>query len=453
MTRRTDFRRLLFPAFLLVLPAVVRADDWPQWLGPQRDGVWRETGIIKKFPEGGPPVVWRKPVGEGYAGPAVADGRVYVTDWVMDKDAKRPASAFAKSKLPGTEHVFCLDEKTGDVLWTHSYDCPYQVSYPAGPRCTPTVKDGKVYTLGTMGDLFCLDATKGAVIWSKNFVKDYQAKVPLWGFAGHPLIEGDRLICLAGGNDGDSLAVAFNKDTGKEIWRALTTLDTVHGPGYAPPVIAEVGKIRQLIVWEAKGIHGLDPATGKVYWSQPFELNAGMSIATPRVVGDRLFVSAFYNGPMMLQLAQDKPAARVLWRGRSSSETKTDGLHTVMMTPMVKDGYIYGTCSYGQLRCLNVNTGERVWESLAATGGKEVRWGNAFIVAHEDHYFLFNERGELIIANLSPDGYQEISRTKLIEPTNKLAGRNVVWMHPAFADKSVFARNDKEIIRVSLAEK
>ena len=168
------------------------------------------------------------------------------------------------------------------------------------------MKDGKVYALGTMGDLFCLDAKKGDVLWSKNFVTDYKAKVPLWGFSCHPLIDGDRLICLVGGNDGESLAVAFHKDTGKELWRALTTLDDVHGPGYAPPIIAQVGTVRQLIVWESKGIHGLDPETGKVYWSQPFEMKSGMSIATPRLYGDRLFVSAFYNGPMMLQLSAGK---------------------------------------------------------------------------------------------------------------------------------------------------
>src|SRR5436305_14462954 len=132
--------------FILVTGPAARADDWPQWLGPQRDGVWRETGIVKTIPKGGLPVVWSKPVADGYAGPAVANGRVYVTDWVRNKDAKPPASAFARSKTAGTERVHCLDEKTGDEVWTHKYDCPYAVSYAAGPRCTPLVSGGKVYT-------------------------------------------------------------------------------------------------------------------------------------------------------------------------------------------------------------------------------------------------------------------------------------------------------------------
>ena len=450
-------RSYLFPIILVLFGlTAARADDWPQWLGPQRDGVWRETGILKKFPKDALPVVWKTQVGqvaEGYAGPAVADGRVFVTDWVRDKNVKPPASAFARGRMAGTERVHCLNEKTGEVVWTHPYDCPYGVSYAAGPRCTPLVSGKYVYTLGTMGDLLCLDVDKGKVIWSKNFVKDYKAKVPVWGYAGHPLLDGDRLICMAGGNDGDSMVVAFHKDTGKELWRALQTTDATHGPGYAPPTMISVGKTQQLIIWHPEAISSLDPTTGKVYWQEPFPLKAGLSVPTPRQLGDRLFVTAFYNGPMMLQLAQGTPAARVLWRGRSESEKKTDGLHSIMSTPFLKGDYIYGVCSYGQLRCLRVSSGERVWESFKATGGKEERWANAFIVAHEDRYFLFNERGELILANLSPDGYEELGRTKILEPTNGLPGRNVVWMHPAFANKRVYARNDKEIVCVSLEAK
>jgi outer membrane protein assembly factor BamB len=429
-----------------------KADDWPQWLGPQRDGVWRESGIVDKIPKEGLATLWRTPVGEGYAGPAVADGRVFVTDWVREKSTAAPKNAFDRARTPGKERVHCLDEKAGKVLWTHEYDCPYSVSYAAGPRCTPLVAGGKVYTLGAMGDLLCLDATAGTVLWSKNFVNDYKAKVPVWGFAGHPLLDGERLICLVGGAD-NSLVVAFHKDTGKELWRALATLDDTHGPGYAPPTIVQVGGTRQLIIWSTKAIESLDPETGKSYWSQPFELRSGLAISTPRQDGDRLFVTAFYNGPMMLQLAQGKPAARVLWKGRSNSERNTDGLHSIMSTPFLKDGHIYGVCSYGQLRCLRIATGERLWETFEATGGKEERWANAFIVSHDDHYFLFNEKGELILANLTPDGYSELGRARIVEPTNRLTNRPVVWMHPAFANKHVYARNDREIVCVSLEAK
>jgi outer membrane protein assembly factor BamB len=425
---------------------LLRADDWPQWLGPQRDGVWRETGIITKLPKQGLEVRWRATVDQGYAGPAVADGLVFVTDWVRDANVKPPSNAFDRAKLAGKERVHCLDAKTGEKKWSIEYDCPYAVSYPGGPRCTPLVHEGKVYTLGAMGDLLCLDIKDGKKVWSKNFVKDFKAKVPLWGFAGHPLLDGDRLICLVGGPD-DHLAIAFNKDTGREIWHALSADE----PGYAPPVIVEAGKTRQLIIWHPEAINGLDPETGKVFWSQPFVAKNGLSVSMPRLSGDRLFITSFYTGCMMLQLAQDGPAARVLWKSNSKSERVTDGLHSIMPTPALKDNHIYGICSYGQLRCLDMNSGGRLWESLEATGPKQERWGNAFLIEYKDIFFLFNEHGELITAKLTPDGYEEISRTKLIEPTNHLAGRPVVWMHPAFANRCIYARNDKEIICVSLA--
>jgi len=450
-------KSLVFAIATLVLIGTVRADDWPQWLGPNRDGIWRETGIIKKLPSDALPVVWRQLVAEGYSGPAVADGKVYLTDWLRDTSARKPANTFdLKTAQPGKERVLCFDEKTGKPLWTFEYDCPYRVSYAAGPRCTPLVHGNRVWTLGTMGDLICLDVETGKPIWSKNFIKDFGAKEPLWGFAGHPLLDGDQLICFVGGK-GDCLAIAFDAATGKERWRALPTLDETHGPGYAPPIIAEIGKTRQLIVWHPNGISSLDPKTGNVYWTQDFPVKAGMTIATPRVIGDRLFVTSFYSGPMMLQLSQDGPAERVLWKARDGvTEHKTDGLHAVMCTPAVKDGYIYGVCSYGQLRCLRVDSGQRVWETFKAAAGKEQRWGNAFIIPNGDRYFIFNERGELILANLSPDaadGYEELGRVKVLEPTNQLVNRPVVWTHPAFANKRMYARNDKEIVCVSLADK
>src|SRR5436190_20360991 len=134
--------------------AVARADDWPQWLGPKRDGVWRETGIIEKFPASGPKVRWRFPISEGYSGPAVADGKVYITDRVLAKGASNPDDPFGRgTRVNGTERLLCLDEAKGTLIWRYEYDCPYQMSYPAGPRTTPLVTKDKVYALGAMGDL------------------------------------------------------------------------------------------------------------------------------------------------------------------------------------------------------------------------------------------------------------------------------------------------------------
>jgi outer membrane protein assembly factor BamB len=428
--------------FLGALPS--RADDWPQWLGPQRDSVWRESGIVERLPASGPPVRWRTPVGGGYAGPAVAAGRVYLTDRRLHKEARNPSNPFGRGVIPGLERVLCLNEADGKILWIHEYESLYTISYAAGPRATPLVHEGKVYTLGAEGQLFCLDTASGKVRWAHDFKQEYGIPAPVWGFAGHPLIHGDKLICLAGGEG--ATVVAFDRETGRELWRALRAKE----PGYAPPTIIRLGEEPWLILWHPESVNALDPDTGKVHWSFPFNVRSGLSIATPRLQGQGLFTSAFYDGSLMLRLDGGQP--EVVWRSKKSSERDTDALHCLMSTPFLEDGYIYGVCSYGQLRCLRADTGERVWETLAATtGGAQTRWGNAFLVKQGRRFILFNEKGDLIFAKLTPNGYEEVSRAHLLAPTNHDPGRAVVWSHPAFANRCLYARNDQEIMCVSLA--
>ena len=423
-----------------------RADDWPQWLGPQRDSVWRETGILDRFPPGGPPVRWRVPIGGGFSGPAVAKGRVYVMDRTLSPNAAKPASPFDRGAIPGQERILCLNATDGRQLWQSSYPCAYTMSYPAGPRTTPLIHGGKVFTLGGEGNLHCLDAASGRPIWSHDLKRDYHVPTPMWGFAGHPLLAGNHLICLVGG-DGTTV-VAFDKDTGQERWRALSAKE----PGYAPPTLIRCEGKTRVVVWDPESVNCLDPATGHLEWTVPFTSRTGLSVATPRQAGDRLFVTAFYDGSLMLRLTGGQP--QVLWQSTKHSERNTDGLHSLISTPFLDDGCVYGVCSYGQLRGLDATTGRRLWETLAATtaDGQETRWANAFLVKNGARYFLFNEKGDLIIAQLSPRGYTEISRAHLLEPTNPDPGRLVVWSHPAFADRCVFARNDREIICASLAQ-
>lgn len=424
----------------------VQADDWPQWLGPQRDAVWRESGILEQFPADGLKVLWRTPIGAGYSGPSVASGRVYVTDRLRPSDAEPTGDPFAREQTRGVERVHCLDAADGKRLWTHEYECAYTVSYPAGPRVAPLVSGGRVYTLGAEGHLFCLNAEDGRVIWSREFKAEFGVKAPMWGFAGHPLLDGQRLICLAAG--AGTTVVAFDKDSGKELWRALAAAE----PGYSSPVIYEAGGTRQLIIFHPESANSLDPETGKLHWSVPFKSNAGLSVAMPRKWGDYLFFTSFYNGALMLKLPADRPGADVVWQTQRASERDTTHLNAIIPTPFLEDGHIYGICSYGQLRCLKIATGERVWETFqATTGGAPVRWANAFIVKQGSRFFLANERGELIIARLSPAGFEEISRTRLLEPTNGDPGRKVVWSHPAYANQRVYARNDREILCADLA--
>ncbi len=422
------------------------ADDWPQWLGPQRDGVWRETGVETRFSKD-LKAAWSAEVGAGYAGPAVAGGRVFLLDRTVADKSKIPGDPFDRSAIPGAERVLCFDDATGVLLWKHEYDCPYTISYPLGPRTTPVVADGKVYTLGAMGHLLRLDAATGAVEWSRDFRKDYGIDAPLWGFSASPLLDGDRLICLVGG-DG-STVVAFDKTTGKEVWKAVSAAQ----PGYAPPVIYEAGGTRQLIAFDAEKVSSLNPQTGKVHWSEPMKSAFGMSIAMPRKSGDLLFVTSYQDASMMLTLAEDKPAASVLWR-----DTNRTSFRSTMMTPWFEGGekgYVYGCDSNGMFRCVQAATGARVWESLEpTTGGRPVKWGTAFVVKYEPTgtFFLFNEHGDLISAKLSPAGYEELARAHLLEPTSSAGGRDVLWSHPAFAHQSVYARNDSRLVKVPLAE-
>lgn len=455
--RCSSGRPLSFRSYPLALAAglvtfcVGRAADWPQWLGPDRDGVWRETGLVSRFPPGGPRVVWRVPLSAGYSGPAVADGRVYVMDRERPRDATGKPARPTRAGIPGKERVLCLDAADGRVLWMDQYDCPYTVSYPSGPRTTPLVHAGHVYTLGAMGDLRCLDAATGRLRWARQLLKDYRLDgPPVWGFAAHPLLDGDRLYCLVGGEG--SAVVAFDKDTGKEVWRALTTEEI----GYSPPMLYEAGGKRQLLIWLSESINSLDPATGRLYWTLPYPASGqpqrpAVNIITVHRLGDLLFLSTYYHGPMMLRLAADRPAATVLWKGKSNNVAKPDGLHALMASPVLQAGFVYGVCANGELRCLRADTGQQMWQTYAATGGKKTDCASAFLVPQGDRFVLFNDQGDLILARLTPQGYHEIDRAHILEPTLLARGRTVVWSHPAFARRCVFARNDKEIVCLSLA--
>jgi len=406
------------------------ADDWPQWGGPERDSVWREQGIVDELPAGDLPRLWSAPIAAGYAGPAVSAGRVFVTDRLADEQ---------------TERVHCFDSQTGQPLWHHTYSAKYSISYPLGPRATPCVDGDRVYTLGAMGDLFCLATATGAVLWQKNLPTDYGTQLPTWGMAAAPLVDGDQLIVLVGGTPG-ALVVSFDKRTGRQLWRSLEDEEV----GYCSPVVLDYGGQRQLIVWHPQAVSALDPTSGKLLWEVPFPVRFGLCIPTPRQLGQRLFVTSFYDGPLMIDLGPSGASPKVLWRsGPNNTEIKNNSLHAIMCTPLVTDEAIIGVGSYGELRCLDPQTGEKLWETNQATGAG--RWWNAFLVPHGERVFICNEQGELILAKLSREGYQELSRAQLIEPTQPVKRRMTVWSHPAFAEQSLFARNDKELIRVNLA--
>lgn len=432
--------RVLCLVLSVATQAACCAEDWPQWLGANRDSNWKEEGLIERIPADGLPIKWRVPVAWGYAGPAVADGKVYLMDYVHES-GDVTNSPGARDKLTGSERVLCLEADSGELIWQHKYERPYRLSYPRGPRCTPTVADGKVYALGAEGNLNCLDAKTGAVIWDKDLPKVYGTETPIWGYTGHPLVDGNLVYCIVGGEG--SLAVAFNRDSGEEVWKSLSGK-----PGYCPPTILELAGTKRLFIWGSKNLSALDPATGKVGWSITFPPGFGVATAAPRSVGANIFVTAAGNVSALI----DSVNGDILWKG-----TPTTSIGCSLCTPFVAGDVIYGIDGgTGTLIAAQAKDGERIWETVKpidaeATRQRGPRNGTAFIVKNGDRYFLFNDSGDLMLASLTPQGYQERGRFHVLEPTNHTGPRKVVWSHPAFAQKCLFARNDEEIVCVSLA--
>ena len=434
--------------------APVQSEDWPQWLGPKRDAVWREDGLLEKFSAKGPVLRWKTSLGGGYSGPSVADGRVFVMDRITGKvdlarakllhDGPPPRNVnFVRRLLPGQERVVCLEEKSGKNLWSHQWKCPYTTVaiYAIGPRVTPTVDGERVYALGAEGNLVCLSVKNGTVIWHRDFKKDYGLKIPEWGTAAHPLVDGKKLICVVGGKG--TTCVAFDKTTGKELWRALSAAR----PGYCPPVIHPLGGKRQLLIWHGDAVEALDPETGKVFWSVQIQPTFGMSVGHPVVEGNRVYVMSFSRVSACIEVAANGNSARLLWKGNARR-----GVGGVFNTAFLQDGHIYACGQNGRYTCARLSDGEKLWNTFApSTGRRPASWANVFTVKHRDRFFLANDLGELIIARLSPAGYQEVSRAQLIEPTHSVGRRMLVWSHPAFANRCVYLRNDREIRCYSLA--
>ena len=423
---------------LLLTSATLQADDWPRWLGAQGDSHWNETGLLAKFPAAGPVVKWRVPVRWGYSGPAVAAGKVFIMDYDITEGTP-DANPGGRTKIQGKERVRCFDSATGKELWTHAYDAPYELSFPAGPRCTPTVDGDLVYALGAEGLLTCLSTADGKLLWEMDLKKTYQVNSPIWGFASHPLVVGDLVMVKPGGEG--TTAVALDKKTGKEVWRALTSKE----PGYAPAVLINHGGKEQVIICHGEALNSLDPLTGKGYWTVPFSPSYGMAIMAPRLAGDFLMMGGMGKKSIGLKLKADQTTPEIAWEG-----TPKTGLSPKNSTPVVDGDLVFGCDADGELRCFDPATGARLWTTTAVLGATPGS-GTFFAVKASPHWVLFNELGELILADLTREGYKETGRAKILEPTSPGMGRKVVWTHPAFAEKAVFVRNDVELVCVSLA--
>ena len=424
--------RFCLVAASVLFAAGVFADEWAQWRGPTGDGVWREQGLVERFAQEQLELRWRVPVSSGYSGPTVAAGRVYLTD--------------RTTKPEQVERVLCFDWKTGEEIWSFTYACEYRnVSFPAGPRASVIVRDGLAYALGTMGDLHCFDAASGALRWKRDLDVEYQIDMPVWGVSSSPLIEGELLVVQVGGTP-DACLVAFDRKTGAEKWRALADRAS-----YSAPIVIDQAGQRVLVCLTGDNVVGLNPQSGQVYWKYPFPPKEGViGIASPVFDAGQLFITSFFEGALMLGVDPQRLAVAKTWQRQGASEQQTDGLHSIISTPLLIGDYVYGVDSYGELRCLKAATGERVWEDLTAV--PRARWSTIHFVQNGERVWMFNERGELLITRLSPAGLEIISRAQLIEPTRDQLNQRggVCWAHPAFAYKHVFARNDEALVCASL---
>jgi outer membrane protein assembly factor BamB len=436
------FVRLLRLSCPLALPTILalmsvstgQSQDWPQWRGPNRDGVLEsEVELVQSLPKGNLPRLWAVPLEAGYSGPTVAEGLVYVTDRV------------SKSERDSRERIHCFDAATGQRRWVHEYDAAYTIQYTAGPRASVTIDRGHAYAVGAMGHFHCLDALTGELIWKHELESEYEIRMPIWGIAAAPLVYQELVIQIVSGAN-QACIVAFDRNTGREVWRSLD-----EPIGYSAPIIVRQGDSDVVVCWTGASVAGLDPASGKTHWRIEMpSRNMPIGVATPVMQGKHLFVSSFYDGSMLIELDSQRPMATQLWRRIGQDEQNTDALHCMIGTPLIKGDYIYGVDSYGELRCLKLDSGDRVWEDQTAVPRN--RWATIHIIQSGEREIMLNEQGDLIFATLSPDGYHEHSRSHLIDPTKKqLPRRNgVTWSHPAIADGVIYARSDKELVAASL---
>lgn len=374
---------------------------WTDFRGPARDG--RYPGPVRTaWPSGGLPVLWKQPVGLGYASFVAADGR-----------------AFTIEQRRGNEVVAAYDLDTGREVWTNAWAGMFVEGMGGdGPRATPTYHDGRIYALGALGELRCLDAATGAVIWRRNILADASATNLSWGMASAPLIVGDTIIVLPGGSGGRSVA-AYDRLTGAPAWTALDDRQA-----YVSPMLATLAGRTQLVVVSATRVVGLTPSDGALLWEYPWATDMGINAAQPLVIsGSRLFVSAGYGqGAAVFEVTQTGGAfaTRTIWRNtRMKNKFTSSVLH---------DGFIYGL-DESILTCLDAATGEMKWK-----GG---RYGYGQTLLAGDHLIVLTEEGELALVAATPDRHVELARVPAI------AGKT--WNHPIVVDGRLLVRNLREM--------
>ncbi len=406
--------KLLISAIWLsaaVVVSAIAADDWPQLLGPARNGVYSGAPLASAWPAGGPRTVWRKSIGQGLAGPVVAGGRLILFHRVKNEEV-----------------VEAFDARTGSAQWRYAYPTAYRddFGFDEGPRSVPVVANGRVYTFGAEGQLHAIDLATGKKIWSEDTMRRFRVRKGFFGAAGSPLVEDGRVLANIGGSD-EAGIVAFNADTGAVLWTA-----TRHEASYSSPVSATFGGQRCVLFFTRQGLIGLDPATGKTLFERAWRSRSQASVnaASPVVVGDLIFVSATYEtGAAVLRVAGQ--ALTELW---SSDEA----LSNHYATSVHHNGCVYGfhgRQEFGQsLRCIALKTGKVSWSVDKFQAGTVMLAG--------DRLLIVRESGELVLAPATPEAFRPIAKAQILRPT--------VRAYPALADGLLYVRNDDTLVCVDL---
>jgi outer membrane protein assembly factor BamB len=375
---------------------------WTDFRGPRRDGRYDELPVATEWPSQGLPLLWRQPVGGGYASFVIAKGR-----------------AFTIEQRRHQEVVAAYDVETGREIWTHSWDAEFRESMGGdGPRATPTWNEGRLYALGATGELHCLQAESGRLVWARNILKDNQAENLTWGMAASPLIVDEKVIVLPGGSPGKSV-VAYHKVTGNPVWKALDDRQA-----YTSPMLVTLAGRRQILVVSARRAIGLAVEDGAALWDYPWVTEYGINSAQPIVLGEnRLFLSAGYgHGSAVVEVTPNDKGftARTVWENTR--------LKNKFGSSVLDGGYVYGL-DESILACIDAGTGELKWK-----GG---RYGYGQLVLASGHLIVLTESGELVLVKATPEGHQELARFPAIE--------GKTWNHPALAGGRLLVRNANQM--------
>jgi outer membrane protein assembly factor BamB len=384
----------LGPALVLGLTPPALGDDWPQWRGPNRDGISQESAWLDTWAPEGPKRLWEASVGIGYSSFAVSKGRLYTMGNVAENDT-----------------VFCLDALTGKPLWKYEYPCPSKdPNGYHGTRCTPTVDEDRVYTLSRLGHFFCLDSATGAVQWSKDFKQDFGAQPPTWGFAGSPLIERDWVLTEAGGTNHASVT-AFDKRTGKLAWRAGSD-----PAGYGSLIAFDLAGERCLLQFSTDHLVCRKMKDGSEVWRLSWKTSYGVNTATPIIHGDEIFISSGYNFGCALLKATTTEAQEV-WRNKN--------MRNHVNSCVLLDGFLYGY-DENELKCLEWKTGQVKWSTKA--------YGKGAVQSAGGKLLLYGQNGKLGLAAASPEAFKEVCSFQA------LTG-NDTWANPVLANGILYVRS------------